>query len=274
MANIAAYFGETIKSGSGVIAVADYSGTTSVAGLFGPTGVGGFPSGQFQFVVIQPYTGAGSSSASNAGATVVTTAGQGGVKVLTNKPQQGDPCALVDVGETKVLAGAALTIGQIVMSDANGRAVPWIENGQNVPVGEVRVPANVANDVVTIFMFSNFAGEGSPVQLTQYTSISGAAVTAAQIAGAQDVTLASSGTTALTTPTAAQIIAAVPNWAIGDSYRLRVINTNAGVLTLTGGAGVTINGTATVAANTSRDFYVTYSAAGAVTFQNIGSGTV
>jgi hypothetical protein len=161
MSNISAYFGETMKSGSGVVAVADYSGATSVSGLFGPTGVGGFASGQFQFVTIGAYSGAGSSSASLAGATIVSTAGIGGVKVLGNKPQQGDPCSLFDIGEVKIVAGGALTVGQLVMSDANGRAVAWVDEEGNVPVGECRVPANSANDICTIFIFPNYAGGNS-----------------------------------------------------------------------------------------------------------------
>ncbi|MDE2096235.1 MAG: hypothetical protein KGL39_03250 [Patescibacteria group bacterium] len=147
-----------------MVATADYSGTTSVAGLYGPTGVGGYASGQFQFVTIENYTGTGSSSASNAGGVVVATQGQGGVKVLGNKPQQGDPCQLFDLGEVKVVAGAALTVGQIVMSDANGRAVAWVNDGSNVPVGEVRTPASQANDICTIFISPNFAGESGLAQ--------------------------------------------------------------------------------------------------------------
>lgn len=161
MSNISAYFGETMKSGSGIVAVADYSGTTSVGGLYGPTGVGGFASGQFQFVTIAAYSGAGSSSASLAGATVNTVAGIGGLKVLGNKPQLGDPCQLFDIGEVKVVAGGALAVGQLVMSDANGRAVVWVQEEGNVPVGECRVPANSANDICTIFMYPNTAGGDS-----------------------------------------------------------------------------------------------------------------
>lgn len=161
MTNITPYFGETIKSGSGVIATADFSGATSVAANHGPLGVGGFASAQFQFVTVGAFSGAGSSSASLAGATLVATAGVGGVKVLGNKPQLGDPCQLFDIGEVKVIAGGALTVGQQVMTDSNGRAVVWVDEDGNVPVGEVRVPANSANDICTIFMYPNYAGQNS-----------------------------------------------------------------------------------------------------------------
>jgi len=108
--------------------------------------------------------------------------------------------------------------------------------------------------------------------LNQYVAITGTTWTAADIAGADYTVLATSGATALTTPTAAQIIAAVPGWEVGDSYRLRIYNTNAGTLTLTGGTGVTITGTATLATNVWREYIVSYTGAGAVTMQNIGAG--
>ncbi|MFI5380733.1 MAG: hypothetical protein ACHRHE_15650 [Tepidisphaerales bacterium] len=159
--NLTPYFGENMKSGSGILAEADFSGTTSVAANHGPLGVGGFASAQFQFVTIGAFTGAGSSSASLAGAVLVSVAGTGGVKVLGNKPQLGDPCQLFDIGEVKVVAGAALTVGALVMTDSVGRAVPWVDESGNVPVGECRLPANGANDICTIFIFPNFAGETS-----------------------------------------------------------------------------------------------------------------
>ncbi len=159
--NITAYFGETLKSGDGVIATADFSGATSVAANHGPKGVGGFASAQFQAVTVGAFTGTGSSSASLIGATLVTAAGTGGVKILGNKPQLGDPCQLYEVGEVKAIAGAAVTAGTVVMTDSVGRLVPWVDESGNVPVGECRVPANSANDVFTVWLYGNYAGETS-----------------------------------------------------------------------------------------------------------------
>ena len=106
----------------------------------------------------------------------------------------------------------------------------------------------------------------------QYTAITGTTWTAANIAGAQFVTLATSGATALTTPAASAIIAAIPNAATGANYVLRIYNTNAGTLTLTAGGAVTITGTATIATNVYREYLVTMTSGTAVTFQNLGSG--
>ena len=173
--NITPYFGETIKSGSGILATADFSGTTSVAANHGPLGVGGFASAQFQAVTIGNFTAAGSSSASLAGATLVSAIGTAGIKVLGNKPQLGDPCVLYDIGEVKAVAGAALTaVGQLVMTDANGRFIPWVDEQGYVPVGEVRVPANAANDIFTMFVYPNTAtGEVSFTAANGITATSG-----------------------------------------------------------------------------------------------------
>lgn len=108
---------------------------------------------------------------------------------------------------------------------------------------------------------------------TQFTSIASGSGTlsAGNIEGAGFTVLATSGATALTTRTAAQMIAQA-GLIVGQSYVLRVYNTNAGTLTLTGGTGVTITGTATIATAVTRDYAVTVNSATTITMQNIGSG--
>lgn len=62
----------------------------------------------------------------------------------------------------------------------------------------------------------------------------------------------------LTTGTAAAIIALSPRWEVGDSSEFTVINLAAATyaLTLVGGTGVTIIGSATIAAASSATFWV------------------
>ncbi len=117
----------------------------------------------------------------------------------------------------------------------------------------------------------------------------GGIIPATSLAGARKCVAEFSGQAAaqaLTTDTAANIVAQlksviqsqvgspVPDVA-GVTYVVRIINNDntAGVITLTGGAGVTINGTNTLAITTTRDFQVTVVDDEHVTFQNIGSGT-
>lgn len=104
----------------------------------------------------------------------------------------------------------------------------------------------------------------------QFTSTSQASGTlvAAALVGAQDVNVTSSGATALTTDTAANIISQFINTLVangasnqinfnGVNYILYIHNTNAGTLTLSAGTGVTITGTATVATTVTGRFLVT-----------------
>lgn len=151
--------------------------------------------------------------------------------------------------------------------------------------GNTIVPANTWARYLVIWtgasavtMYNIEAGQAAPLPPTQYvtnTAGSTGTLAAGQMEGSAYCVLGVSGgsTPTYTTRTAAQIIAGVPNWPVGGSYTLRVINTNSGTATLSAGSGVTITGTATLATNTSRDFLVTYTGAGAVTLQSIGTGT-
>jgi hypothetical protein len=78
-----------------------------------------------------------------------------------------------------------------------------------------------------------------------------------------------------TLDTTANILAALNSPAAGYSYVLRVINHGLGqTVTLTAGDGsTTINGTATIATNTWRDFVVAVATASTLTLQSVGIGT-
>jgi hypothetical protein len=103
---------------------------------------------------------------------------------------------------------------------------------------------------------------------------------AANVAGAKECVFKHSGNQAANwtdqIPAAANIIAAVPGWQVGQSYKLRVINaSNTANRTLTIAAAnnnVTLTGTMTLETGTFRDFIVSYTAANAVTLQEIGAG--
>ncbi len=107
-----------------------------------------------------------------------------------------------------------------------------------------------------------------------------------QILSATETFLASSGNVAaaVTLPTAAALFAyaqsllaqqniASANQLVNVSYFLRIINNNTGVLTLSAGTGCTINGTATLAASSFRDYVVTIVGPTTYSLQNVGSGT-
>lgn len=119
-------------------------------------------------------------------------------------------------------------------------------------------------------------------QDVQVATVGAITLTAAQFAhtgGGSDVTLeltgAQVGAFNVTTPTAAQIMAAMNNPIPGQTFRLRIVNQSSGAFagTLLGGTGVTVTGTATVAQNTWRDFIVTIVSSTQVTVRSIATGT-
>lgn len=116
--------------------------------------------------------------------------------------------------------------------------------------------------------------EGSYNTETNTTSFT---TTGAKFAGAGNVVLNITGTLGsgqnVTSPTAAQIVAAIPNAFVGQTYRLRIQNTSSAnfAWTLLAGSGVTLNGaTQTIAQNTYRDYLVTLTSLTAVALQSLG----
>lgn len=79
------------------------------------------------------------------------------------------------------------------------------------------------------------------------------------------------------TPTAAEIVAAIKRKKIGTTFRLVIRNTAdaAETITMSGGTGVTISGTATIAQNNTKEFLVRLDAIAsgseAVTIYSIGT---
>jgi hypothetical protein len=71
-----------------------------------------------------------------------------------------------------------------------------------------------------------------------------------------------------TTDTAANIIAAMPDMDIGDTYMFKVASLAAFTIVVAGGTGVTASGNLTVAANGSKDFVLTRT--GAATMSLLG----
>jgi hypothetical protein len=110
-----------------------------------------------------------------------------------------------------------------------------------------------------------------PFSQYQTTALASGVIPAALITGCMENVLVSSGATALTLPSAAQLYAALS--MPGLQYRLRIINTNAGTLTVTAGTGITVTGSLTLATNTWREFDVTLNGANAATFKSVGTGT-
>jgi hypothetical protein len=126
------------------------------------------------------------------------------------------------------------------------------------------------------------------------TALASGALPAAAFTGATFNVINSSVATALTTPTAAAIYAQlvsvlqaaglpVPQQNIanstffengGPTWEVRISSSVVGPLVVTGGTGVTIVGTASIAQNTSIDFILALTSPTTATLTRIGSGAV
>ena len=100
--------------------------------------------------------------------------------------------------------------------------------------------------------------------------------TGAQVAGANNCVLDCTGALgsgqALTLPTVAAFVAALPNAYVGQTTRLRIMNRSSGAFawTVTTNTGWTLTGTMTIAQNTYRDFQVTLTSLSAAVLQSLG----
>ena len=127
----------------------------------------------------------------------------------------------------------------------------------------------------------NFFVSGVLTKYAAATNTSGFTATAAQLTGGSVMTVlnltgALGAGANITTDTAAAIIAVLQSpVVVGQSYMLRIINSSSAnfAWTVVGGTGVTVNGTATIAQNTWRDFTVTVATATTITMQAVGTGT-
>jgi len=113
------------------------------------------------------------------------------------------------------------------------------------------------------------------------TATTAATLTAANVSGGHnEVVLNMTGTlggaAALTLPTVADLVAAIPNAIPGQTYRLRIMNTSAGAFawTVTTATGWTLTGTMTIAQNTYREFLVTLTSKTAAVLQSLGTVAV
>lgn len=182
---------------------------------------------------------------------------------------------------TALNARVGQTFTFVVTNKNTGAGAITIAGGTGVTMsGNVLVPIGYTHYLVGTVLTATTIGlahTGScPLQTTattRFTSVSGGNGTAAagSLEGGMFTVYATSGATALTTRTAAETVAQA-GLATGQSYLLRIFNTNGSTLTITGGTGVTITGTATIATNIFRDYIVTVASGTAVGWQNIGAG--
>jgi hypothetical protein len=169
------------------------------------------------------------------------------------------------------------------MANASIAGLPPLAAGDvDIRVGPSVGIRFLSNDGTTVLGSISNAGVWSMLGVlpsAQFSTINvagPATLSVGNITGAQQVSLTSTNAApgTLTTRTATQMFADVPNAVAGLAYRLRITNSGAGTLTLGAGTGVTLTGTMTVPTNTFRDFIVTFTSSSALVIQADGTGTM
>lgn len=118
--------------------------------------------------------------------------------------------------------------------------------------------------------------DGSAYRKTTVSTITtagNATYTTAQLLGGFILRDPSGANRTDTTPTASAIIAAIPNAKIGTSFEFTIRNTAdaSETITVAGGTGVTISGTATIGQNNSKRFLAVIDGATSVTIYSLGT---
>lgn len=154
-------------------------------------------------------------------------------------------------------------------------------NTTSFPANLVNIPPGMVADNIALFgTLGNLQNVGAALDL-DLIALNGGASTALTLTASQfnseiiDYTGSAAGGVTITTPTAAQIIANLPNTIQSPGYNtlLYFMNDGSGqTVTLAAGANVTISGNATIANNTLRQFLVSVNvAAGTVNLVNMGT---
>jgi hypothetical protein len=172
------------------------------------------------------------------------------------------------------LIGGVTSANTFTISVATGDSVNGVVNG-TVVLNAAFQQAVFRTDGAghwTAVVSSVATPGGAAAPFAKYSTNATSTPAPGDMSGASMVYVLYSAATAITTRTAAQLIAD-SHLSVGQIYVLRVINTDGATLTITGGTGVTITGTATLATNTTRDFLVTVNSPTAIGFQDVGAGT-
>jgi len=177
------------------------------------------------------------------------------------------------------VSAQAWTSGQKVYYDAVNTNFTTVAGGNKFAGIAAEDAANPTATGLIILIIPKIVTPDLFTQVTATTiaTVGNETLTAAQLLTRLILRDPAGGARTDTTATAAQIVAAVPNPAVGTAFRIIIRNTAdaAETITIAGGTGVTISGTATIAQNNTKDFLCVLTnvtaAAEAVTIYSIGT---
>ena len=200
-------------------------------------------------------------SASNAAGGITVSSGTGNTvlsstgNVNINSVDTAIACSGVG---TAITLNASNAAGGIVVSSGTGNTV--LSSTGNVNITSANSTISCTSDLSvgtttnasSITYIRNGASGANCISTFTGTATNvTTALTSALIHGGILECDSSAGAIALTTDTAALIVASLSNPVIGDTLLLQLVNQGINTVTITGGVGVTVFGSTTIAANSS-----------------------
>jgi len=201
--------------------------------------------------------------------------------VLQNTPVAGEGATIRTLGISKLVANAALDEGTIIkpefvsVSDCGQAAAAGAD--KNLACGMVIDASGADGNLCAVLLAIGAGIAGPQTEKTVVTTVTTADVvtyTAAQLLGGLILRDPNGAIRSDVFPTAALIIAAIPNAQIGDSFEFTIQNDGATteIITMTAGAGgATLLGTMTIDYLYQRRFKAVVTSATAVSIYSLGT---
>lgn len=201
--------------------------------------------------------------------------------ILQNAPESGEAAQVRKIGISKLEVNGAISEGDFLKPEyvAAGDAGKGEKAGTNWQYTRARAleTAGAENDMIAVELIGPFVPSlGTLVGLTTVTTEATADVhtyTAAELLGGLILRDPNGGARSDPTDTAANIIAAMVQAGVGDSFEFTIRNAAdaAETITVTAGTGVTLSGTMTITQNNSKRFLCVVTAATTVTIYSLGT---
>ncbi len=201
--------------------------------------------------------------------------------ILQNAPVAGEAANVRVIGQSKLVGNAALGVNVFVSPEyvSASDAGKGQSAGTNWKATRAKViePSGAEDDLCTVQLVGpSPQGAGTLIGQTTASTISTAGdvtFTAAQVLGGLILRDPAGAGRADLVPTAANIIAALSQAGVGNSFEFTIRNTADGAetITVTTNTGITLSGTMTIAQNNSKRFLAVVTGSTTVTIYSLGT---
>jgi len=201
--------------------------------------------------------------------------------ILQNNPESGEEALVRKAGISKLVVNAAVAVGDLLSPEYVSAADAGKGQDASANFGYARArvidPAGAEDDLATVELVGPFPPSlGTLIGKTTVTTENTAGnhtYTAAELLGGLILRDPAGADRSDPTDTAANIIAAMRQAGVGNSFEFTIRNTADAdeTITVTAGTGVTLSGTMTIAQNNSKRFLCVVTGASTVTIYSLGT---